>query len=617
MLSRLRSGSKSIVVKSLLILVALTFVLWGVGDVFRSSSSRTVATVGDVNIPFEQFNEAVQREVSRYTQLFGKSLSEAEIAALGLRQQVLSQIVQEELLSQRAKELDLRVGKDIVFERVANTPVFHDESGKFNKDQFREVLRSNGLTEQRYIDALTNDMAIGFLVTSILESDLNNGAITQVLYRAQHEKRVADLLLVPATQVKVVPEASEAELLEFYNKNVKQYTTPEKRDVAYIVVTPDVAEKELAFSDEQLEEWFEGNIARYSKPEQRHVSQYLFDSKDEAEQALQTLRGGGAIGVESTDLGEVSREGLPQNITNTVFNLAKGEFSEPVSSDLGWHLFYVSKLVESRTPAFGEIKQQVLKDIRAEQAEGVFYSLTNQIEDDIAGGLGLQKVAEKYSLDVKRAQGVKASSRKLGELDAASELVAVAFANAEGELSSLIALEDGSGYAVVSVEKVQEQRVQPLDEVRARVADAWKVNKKQQMTRELADELASQIKEGAEIAKLASVPGLSFLPQRSFGKPNGKTESEYSDAFVDALFSLAPGGTTEAYYTSNGGYVIGRLEQVIETDETPQTDAEGYAQVQQELRDSFGNELMEQYIAYLQTLYPVDINQEAVTPGSE
>lgn len=617
MLNRLRSGSKNLFVKGLLILVALSFVAWGIGDMFRSGGSRNIATVGDKTISFEQYNERLQREISRYSQLFGKPLGEGEIAALGLRQQVASQMIQEELLSQRAQELGLTVGKDVVYQRIASTPLFNDESGNFDKNKFIQVLRENGLNENMYVESLKNDMAMGFLVTAFLESEPSSKVISDVLYAAKNEKRVADLLVIPADQVKVVPQASDAELTEYYNQNKLRFSVPEKRNISYITITPAVVQKELEITDEQLREQYDANLQQFANPEQRNVSQYLFDNKEQADEAYQMLKENDGIAQESVELGLVKKAELPVNIGSAVFALDEGEYSLPTQSDLGWHIFYVTEVKEAQVPAFDEVKDSLRQTMQQQQSEDLFYSTINTIEDDVAGGADLKSLSEKYGFVVKQAKDITSSSAKLGEIENANDLVAYGFAANQGELSALTPLPSGEGYVVMVVDAIEEARIKPLDSVRAQVENAWKAQKKQALLKTMAQELAEQVKGGTEISKLASVPGLTFLPQRSFAQPNGEADTEYSESFVRRLFSMAPEETTDAFATKDGGYVIGRLEQVVEVGKARDEDAEGYAAVEQEISENFNNELMDAYLAYLEKVYPVDPNHEMITPSAE
>lgn len=617
MLKTLRDGAKNVVVKVLLILVALSFVVWGIGDIFRGGSASGVATIGKEAISFNDYNTALRRQVDRYGQLFGHSLSEEEISALNLRRQVVEQLIQNNLLKQRAADLHLAVGDKVIRDRIANTQAFYDKDGKFSKTRFESILRANGLNEAYYVNALRQDLAVSFLVNGLLESAPENSAMVNKLYDFRNEKRVADLLLVPAGFIKEVPEPTDAQLLDYYNKHTGEFTLPEMRKVSYVILNPEVVAKETALSDADLKAWYDDHQSKYQLPETRKVEQYLFDDEAAAKKAYDDLKAGKAVSEKKTDLGEITKAGMPGTLGDAIFSLKEDEYSDPVQSDLGWHIFRVNKVTESHVPDFAKVKDKVKQDAEAERGSTAFQDLSNDIEDDLASGMRLAEVAKKRGLKVKTIaeldeHGKDAHGDAVKDVPSPDVFLPLAFKTAEGDVSSLTLLPDNQSYLVLEVESKTPERLQALDEVRGRAVLKWKENKHNEMLKSYADELAKKMKSGAEIAKLSAVPGLKFLPERTLEKPKDGTASTYPNAFVNELFTLQTSQSTGAYLMTDGGYVIGRLQHIVDVDDSKNPDPAGHNQLSQEVKGKFGPEIMEQYFDYLKSIYPVHVNDQAI-----
>ncbi|HZD26073.1 MAG TPA: SurA N-terminal domain-containing protein, partial [Alphaproteobacteria bacterium] len=65
MLNALRRNAGSWVVKVLMLLLVVSFAIWGIGDVFfRHGQNPTVATVGDSEIPASELSDAFNRAVA-------------------------------------------------------------------------------------------------------------------------------------------------------------------------------------------------------------------------------------------------------------------------------------------------------------------------------------------------------------------------------------------------------------------------------------------------------------------------------------------------------------------------------------------------------------------------
>ena len=64
MLNNIRNKTKSISTKIFLLVIAASFALWGVGDIFSNRNDSTIASVGEENISAREFLRTYQRIVA-------------------------------------------------------------------------------------------------------------------------------------------------------------------------------------------------------------------------------------------------------------------------------------------------------------------------------------------------------------------------------------------------------------------------------------------------------------------------------------------------------------------------------------------------------------------------
>lgn len=83
MLNRMRKGSGGWLAKILLGMLILSFGVWGIGDIFRSSGSSVVAEVGKVKIEANDYARAYQGELRQQSQRFGRTIDAATARQLG------------------------------------------------------------------------------------------------------------------------------------------------------------------------------------------------------------------------------------------------------------------------------------------------------------------------------------------------------------------------------------------------------------------------------------------------------------------------------------------------------------------------------------------------------
>ena len=60
MIKKIGTSIKNISTKILIALIALSFAVWGIGDIFTGSSNPTIATVGKSKIKLKDFNYLIE-----------------------------------------------------------------------------------------------------------------------------------------------------------------------------------------------------------------------------------------------------------------------------------------------------------------------------------------------------------------------------------------------------------------------------------------------------------------------------------------------------------------------------------------------------------------------------
>ena len=108
MLNSLRNAAGTWVAKALLILLVLSFAVWGIsGQITSGFNSNSVIEAGDTSVSVTEYRLAYDRELRLLSQRFGQRITREQAQALGLDQQVLSQLVAGAVLDEQAREMDL------------------------------------------------------------------------------------------------------------------------------------------------------------------------------------------------------------------------------------------------------------------------------------------------------------------------------------------------------------------------------------------------------------------------------------------------------------------------------------------------------------------------------
>ena len=148
----LRKASQTWIAKGLMLLLVVSFGIWGVAHSQLSGASDTVISVGDQTIPASEFRLAYQRQIADLSRQFGTQLTPEQARAFGVEQQVYAQLVAGAALDQLSADMNLGLSKDRLAALIADDPAFRNVSGQFDRQLFSSRLRNAGLREDDYIE---------------------------------------------------------------------------------------------------------------------------------------------------------------------------------------------------------------------------------------------------------------------------------------------------------------------------------------------------------------------------------------------------------------------------------------------------------------------------------
>lgn len=617
MLESMRKGSQHIVVKILFFLLALSFIIWGIGDIFRGNTGHNyIATVGKTGVTPAEIENTVREEVSRYQQITGQRLSEDEINKIGLKKYALDQLIRNKTIFLRANELNLLAGKKIIAQSIYNNEIFFNDKKVFDRETFNSLLRSNGFTEESFVNSIKRDYATRTLMENISMTSVAPGVIATEMFKFRGETRLADLLILPPDSVKEIPEPSETDLVQFYNENQNNFAVPEQRAITYISFNANKIKSSIKLSNEELLTEYQRSINQYKTEESRDVSQYLFATEEEARTSYDKISKHNTKEYTNSkmDLGKITKSGVPLEVAETVFLLGKGEISKPVKSQMGWHIFVLNNIEEAKTKSFDEVKASIEKDLLEKRISDEFARFGNEIEDEFAAGKTMEDVAKKFDITVHKIASIDSTGNdnnrnKVINLPDSTTLLPLAFTLEVGKPSNLTLLSDNNTYAIIQVDSISPQRIKALDETRGNAITLWKNQKKIKMLQEKAKEIAGKINSGEDIKTISNKFNLKQKPAQLIKRPANFAANEDSSTPVllsRELFNLKKvGNATGAYRANDGSFVIGILKEIKNI--TPANNKNSYLNTQAMLEDEMRNDIVEQYLNFLQKQFKVSI----------
>lgn len=623
MLRGLRKASSNWVGKTIMFVVVgflvVSFAVWGIGDIFRGFGLSTVAKIGRTEITVEQFRVIYNEKLQQITRQVGRGLTADQVISLGIDRQIVGQLVAETALDERGRQLGLNISNEEIARQIRADRNFWNISGQFDRGRFEAILRQAGFTEQRYINEQRQLRLRQQLAVTVAGSLPVPKAQIEALNRFQGEQRAIEYVLLTAADAGEIPAPTPEEVAAYFEEHKSSFRAPEYRKLTVVSVIPEEQARWIEVSEADARQAYDQRKARYVTPERRHVLQMVFPDLEAAKAASEKIVAGTpfkevatqrGLGESDIDLGIVARTGIVDpKIAEAAFSLKQGEVSPPVEGRFGPVLVQVVAVEPEKVRSFEEASAEIKRDLQLERAKVGLTAIYEKIEEERAGGASLAEAAERLKLSARTIDAVDRSGRdpqgiEVSGFPEAARIVGLAF-NADVGVEN-DPLQIGGGYIWYDVNEITPARDRPLDEIKDRVAAEWRDEEIAKRLQKLAGEILDKVKAGTALAEAAGARKVETAAELKRGQPAGPLSAKV----VDAAFATPKDSAATAEGDRPTEHAVFRVTDVTVPAFAP--DTENAKQIEQALRQSISEGVLNQYVARIERDIGTTINQAAV-----
>src|SRR3954468_19772202 len=300
-------------------LIAVSFGIWGIGDIFKGFGTSTLAKVGSTEIRVESFRQLYQDRLQQIGRNIGRPILPDQAKAAGLDRQLLAEVVAETALDERARSLGLGIGDAQIAKQITDNAAFKGINGHFDRARFESILRNIGYNESRFLAEQRRVALRQQLLGTVSGEPPVSKAAIEAFNRFQNEERAIEYVVLGAAEAGDVPQPTPDELAKYFAERKAAFRAPEYRKITVVTLTPDDLAAGFEISDADLKKAYADRKVRYETPERRHLKQIVFPNMDEAKAASDKLTQGAtleAIAAErglkdsDIDLGTVARSAV-------------------------------------------------------------------------------------------------------------------------------------------------------------------------------------------------------------------------------------------------------------------------------------------------------------------
>ncbi|MCR8913953.1 peptidylprolyl isomerase [Marinobacter panjinensis] len=575
MLQDIRDNAQGTIAKVIIGLLIVSLSIWGMDAIVGGFSGEPeVATVNGDDITEREFLRVVQiesqRRLSQMDNPDPSLLDEDQI-----RQDVLESLIQEKVLTQDAGNQGLELSGQDIDSLITQMPQFQVD-GSFNRDRFVATVRNMGMGVGEFRETMRKQYVVNQIRAGIAQSGIVAKEHVAQLLRIQNQTRDFRMVTLAEDTVSDQVEVTEAEIEAYYQNNQDAFQQSERVDAQYIALSRETLAEMVDVSDDELRDYYQERSSELAR-EERRAAHILIEDGEDAEETISTIQERLSAGEdfselaeeysvdtvsaeEGGDLGFAGRGVYDEAFEEALFQLEKGEVSEPVSTSFGIHLIKLLDVQKSEVPPLEELEDELRRELARSKAEERFAEVRTELADLAYAADDLDGPAQDLGLEVREKSNI---TRDGGEAPFDHQgLVRQLFSEdvlQDGFNTELIDVGDNMS-VVARVAHYQEAQQQPLDEVSDEIRAALTRQKTREALDQRAEAIISELESGKDLQEMGIGEWQSYDDQP-------RNNPTVGGAVMSRVFSLQrPEGDEEVYGSvmSDNGVAIIALEAVNE-----------------------------------------------------
>ncbi len=576
----------------LFLLIFPSFVLFGIDGYNRMrDKGEVVASVDGQDILQADLDNAHRAQIERMREAM-PTIDIKMFDSPEAKQVTLERLVRERLLQISAHDLKLTPSDQRLASELQQNPniqALRRPDGSLDIERYKQLLGSQGMTPEMFENRVRADLASRQVMAGVGITSFSPKALADVTLNAFYEQRQVQVArFAPsdfAARLKPTPDV----LNTYYQAHADKFQSAERADVEYVVLDLASVQKTVVVPEAELKSYYEQNMARLSNLEERRVSHILINAdaavtaaerekaRAKAEQLLAEVKqspdkfaelarknsqdpGSAAKGG---DLDFFSRGAMVKPFEDVAFAMKKGDISNVVETEFGFHILRLSDIKTPKQKTFEESRAALEVDVRRQLAQRKFAEAAEQFTNMVyEQSDSLKPVAERLKLDIKRVNGLTrdAVPQEAAALNNPKLLAAVFSSDAIEKKRNTEAIELGANHLVSArIVQYNPARTLPFDEVKSRVQELWVL---EQSAKAASEEGAAKLAAWKAKPETAVLPAALVVSREQTNKqPN---------AVVEAALR-APTQALPAWVGVDlgaNGYAVIKVEKVVPRDAT-------------------------------------------------
>jgi peptidyl-prolyl cis-trans isomerase D len=592
-----------------------------------------IAEVEGREVTAGQFLQLYNSQVQSYRTAYGGSMTDELLRQLGIDQQILQQMVDEQATLTEAERQGLAVSDEELAQQIFAIPGLQEDGRFVGEERYELILRSQvpPLTKAVFEESLRRNLMIAKLRAALTDWMTVSDAEVEREFTQQNEKVRLQVVALTADRFRDQVTVTDDEVAAYFDVNQEDYRVDEQRTVKLLLLDRDEAQSTMTVLPADLQRYYNGNISQYQTPEEIRASHILLNTEgeDEADAATVRAQAEGLLAqledgadfatlatmhsedpgsaVNGGDLDYFGRGRMVPEFETVAFALDIGQTSDLVQTQYGFHIIRVVDKKPATTQPFDDVRPQIEDLLKRQRADQQIAARASEFAARIESPADLDTVASEVGMTVAETDFFGRND-PVPSLGVAPQVAAEAFQLDDDQVSAPIASPRGPVF--VTVTGTREPYIPMLDDVEDNVREDLIRTRATELSRQRATSIADTLRSAPDFAAAATAQGFQATETELIARGTPLPDIGVSPEVDGAVFGLAAGDVSEPVTTDNAT-VIAR---VVERDDvTPDELLQGKDAFRAQLLGERRTRFFTAYIAKAKEGMSIELNQDVIT----
>ncbi|AVS73913.1 SurA N-terminal domain-containing protein [Paracidovorax cattleyae] len=589
MFESIRKHSKVVMIV-LFLLIIPSFVLVGIDRNYFTSKSTVVARVDGHDITQDDWDNAHRMETDRI-RAQSPSVDARLLDSPRARYATLERLVRDRVMQAAAVKMHLVTSDAQLARTLQGIPAIaalKRPDGSLDAEAYRALVGSQGLTPEGFENNVRRELSLSQVMGGVMGSAFAAQEPARLALDALYQRREIRMARFDAKDFAAKVTPTDDELQAHYKAHEAQFSQPEHADVQYVVLDLDAVRASITLSEDDLRSYYKENLERLSGKEERRASHILINAPKDAPAAdrekararaqalLEQVRKAPGTFAEVArknsqdtgsapsggDLGFFKRGDMVKPFEDAAFSMKKGDISDLVESEYGYHIIQLNDVKTPKQPTFEESRAKLETEAKQQQAQRKYAELAEVFSNTVYEQAdSLQPVADKLKLKVQTASDVTRTPRPgaQGPLANGRFLEALFASDSVQNKRNTEAIETAPSTLVAGrIATYTPASTPAFDQVKARVRELFVAGRSAELARKEGEARLAAWK-----AAPASATGLGAPVTVSRDKPEGQPRP-----VVDAALQVNADTLPAFAGTALGaqGYAVIKVDRIVPRD---------------------------------------------------